>query len=101
METSIIADIAEIKAEEKRFKQQRTVPPTSDRWIKVDDEETLILTALSHIKSIALLDGNGGPYEVRYYFTSDRSNEYNSKYCYTLAEAEAFRDEILAKIDRL
>ena len=92
MKTSIIADIAEIKAEEKRFKQQRTVPPTSDRWIKMDENTTIITTALTNITSI-IRNGN----DVTVYYGYDNCESVFP----TPAEAEAFRDEILAKIDRL
>lgn len=92
MKTSIIADIAEIKAEEKRFKQQRTVPPTSDRWMKMDENTTIITTALTNITSI-IRNGN----DVTVYYGYDNCESVFP----TPAEAEAFRDELLAKIDRL
>lgn len=66
--------------------------PTSDRWIKVDETTTIITTALTNITAITCLHN-----EVRIYCHEDLS-------CVsfpTPAEAEAFRDEILAKIDRL
>ena len=66
--------------------------PTSDRWIKVDEHNTIILTALSRITNIYCCEQG-----IKVYCGDSRSIlDFD-----TLAEAEAFRDEILAKIDRL
>ena len=65
---------------------------TSDRWIKVDENKTLVLTALTRITDI-LYYGN----KIKIcYGESSVVLEFP-----TPAEAEAYRDEILAKIDRL
>lgn len=65
---------------------------TSDRWIKVDETTTIITTALTNITSI-IRNGN----DVTVYYGYDNCESVFP----TPAEAEAFRDEILAKIDRL
>ena len=68
------------------------VKPTSDRWIKMDENTTIITTALTNITSI-IRNGN----DVAVYCGHDNCESVFS----TTAVAEAFLDEILAKIDRL
>lgn len=69
-----------------------TLIPTSNRWIKMDENTTIITTALTNITSI-YRNGN----DVTVYSGSDNCESVFP----TPAEAEAFLDEILAKIDRL
>ena len=66
-----------------------TLIPTSNRWIKMDEETTIITTALTNITSI-YRNGN----DVTVYSGSDNCESVFP----TPAEAEAFRDELLAKI---
>lgn len=66
--------------------------PTSDRWIKADNNQTVILTALTRITCIICFAN-----EVRIYCHDD----FNCIAFTAPAEAEVFRDELLAKIDRL
>ena len=66
--------------------------PTSDRWMKMDENTTIITTALTNITSI-IRNGN----DITVYYGYDNCESVFP----TTAEAEAFRDEILANIDRL
>lgn len=66
--------------------------PTSDRWMKMDENTTIITTALTNITSI-IRNGND--------ITVCSGYDNCESVFPTTAEAGAFRDEILAKIDRL
>jgi len=72
--------------------------PTSDRWMKMDENTTIITTALTNITSIFLSDFQiGDKYKINIWYGENAVPLWLP----THAEAEAFRDEILAKIDRL
>ena len=74
------------------MKTTKPTAPTSDRWMKMDENTTIITTALTNITSI-IRNGN---------VVAVCSGYDNCESVFpTTAEAEAFIDEILAKIDRL
>ena len=76
---------------------------TSDRWIKASDTYTVILTSKTNITDIIIdyivVDDVYKKTYVRLHFAG---SETSGMVSFTnAAEAEAFLDEILAKIDRL
>ena len=76
---------------------------TSDRWIKASDTYTVILTSKTNITDVIIehivVDDT---YKKTYVRLRVAGSETSGMVSFTnAAEAEAFRDEILEKIDRL
>lgn len=75
---------------------------TSDRWIKVDETLTIITTAVTNIVSISIepVGETSMNFLVSIYTSGSKRPQADTRFT-TFQYATAFRDEILAKIDRL